>query len=81
MLVGGWRRLPTSRPATADSDSWPPVGAALDRLDISHPGGFTENINFRRCPSFGERNIVRDDNLVCALCDSDLPKSWNFALG
>jgi hypothetical protein len=80
----GWRVAAASNQSTGfcpDPDSWPAVGAALDRLDISHPGGFTQNITFRRCPSCRERNIVRDDIFVCALCDSDLPKSWNFALG
>ena len=80
----GWHVVAATNQSTGycpDSDSWPPVGAALDHLDIAHPGGFTEKITFRLCPSCGERNIVRDDNFVCALCDSDLPTSWNFTWG
>jgi NAD(P)-dependent dehydrogenase (short-subunit alcohol dehydrogenase family) len=26
----------------------------------------------------GQRNIVRDQHDICALCDADLPHDWNF---
>ncbi|MDR7274810.1 hypothetical protein [Catenuloplanes atrovinosus] len=55
----------------------PAVGAALDRLGVGHPGGYTHEIVFRRCPACGERNIVRDGDFTCALCDGDLPAEWN----
>lgn len=61
-----------------DPDSWPAVGRALDDLGIRHPGDFTEKVVFRRCQACGERNIVRDGDFVCALCDSPLPAEWNF---
>jgi hypothetical protein len=35
---------------------------------VRHPGTFTDKVIFRRCPAFGERNIVRDCDLTCALC-------------
>ncbi|MDH6465317.1 transcription initiation factor TFIIIB Brf1 subunit/transcription initiation factor TFIIB [Micromonospora sp. A200] len=35
-------------------------------------------MTFRRCTACGERNIVRDDDFVCALCDGVLPPNWNF---
>lgn len=59
-------------------DSWPAVAAALDRIGVSHPGDFTHKVIFRRCPACAERNIVRDDNFVCALCDSPVPEYWNI---
>jgi hypothetical protein len=61
-----------------DPDCWPAVGAVLDRLGVLHPGEFTDKLVFRRCPTCGERNIVRDDDFTCALCDCALPKLWNF---
>ncbi|BCY08751.1 hypothetical protein [Actinoplanes sp. L3-i22] len=62
-----------------DPDCWPAVGEALDGLGLDHPGDFAVKIVFRRCLSCGERNIVRDADFTCALCDSALPAQWNFA--
>jgi hypothetical protein len=61
-----------------DPDCWPAVAAALDRAGIPHPGRFTVEVIFRRCPSCGERNLVKDDWFVCALCEAELPREWNF---
>ncbi len=58
---------------------WHALAPALDRLGIPHPGGFTFACEFRRCPACGERNLVKDGWLECALCGADLPKRWNFA--
>lgn len=58
--------------------SWPSVAAALDRIGVPHPGRFTEEFTFRRCPRCGERNVVRDGEFVCAICGADLPLAWNF---
>lgn len=55
------------------------MGKALDSLSVPHPGDFTEKVLFRRCPACGERNIVRENYFVCALCDGALPTAWNFA--
>jgi hypothetical protein len=63
------------------TDSWPAVAAALDRIGVPHPGDFTDKVTFRRCPNCGERNIVRDEDFTCALCDSALPAHWNFVPG
>jgi hypothetical protein len=52
---------------------------AFDTLGVAHPGDFTGKVVFRRCPACGERNIVRDDDFACALCDGALPADWNFA--
>jgi hypothetical protein len=61
-----------------DPDSWPAVSRALDRVGACHPGDFTYKVIFRRCPACGERNVVRDNDFTCALCDSALPPQWNF---
>lgn len=61
-----------------DPDSWPAVAAALDRIGVGHPGGFTHPIVFRACPSCGQINVVREDVLICAVCGDDLPETWNI---
>ncbi|WP_221326753.1 TFIIB-type zinc ribbon-containing protein [Actinoplanes sp. L3-i22] len=62
-----------------DPDCWAAVAAALDRLGLKHPRGFTTKLVFRQCPYCGERNIVRDSDFTCALCNGGLPTCWNFA--
>jgi hypothetical protein len=57
---------------------WAALAAALDRAGIPHPGRFTIEITFRRCPECGERNLVKDDHYACAICDAELPREWNF---
>lgn len=61
-----------------ESESWPAVAAALDRLGVAHPGRFTTALLFRLCPGCGERCTVKDEWFVCATCGSDLPQAWNF---
>jgi hypothetical protein len=78
----GWRVVAVTNQSTGycpDPDCWPAVGAALDRAGVAHPGDFTDKVIFRRCPGCGERNIVRDGDFTCALCESALPAHWNFA--
>ena len=77
----GWAVRTVSNQSTGycpDPDSWSAVAAALDRIGIKHPNRFTYPVIFRRCPSCGERNIVRDGDFTCALCDCVLPLTWNF---
>jgi len=77
----GWSVREVSNQSTGycpDPDSWPAVATALDHVGVEHPGGFTHRVTFRRCPSCAERNIVRDNNFICALCDSTLPPHWNL---
>ncbi|MFI5898234.1 hypothetical protein ACIA5D_49965 [Actinoplanes sp. NPDC051513] len=62
-----------------DPDCWTAVGTALDDLGLPHPGDFSAKLVFRRCPTCGERNIIRDGDFTCALCESALPSQWNFA--
>lgn len=59
-------------------DCWPAVRAALDLAGLGRPDGFTAVMVFRRCARCGERNLVKNDWYVCALCDAELPMCWNF---
>jgi hypothetical protein len=63
-----WRRL----------GLWSAVAAALDRIGVPHPGRFTDEFTFRRCPRCDERNLVREDDFTCAICEAELPATWNF---
>jgi hypothetical protein len=60
-----------------DPGSWPAVGSALDRAGVAHPGRFTHEVVFRRCGGCGERSIVREEDLVCVFCGTELPVGWN----
>lgn len=62
-----------------EADSWPAVAAALDQIGISRPRGFTHEFVFRRCEKCRERNLIKDNWYVCAICGSDLPELWNLA--
>jgi hypothetical protein len=57
---------------------WEPLRTALDNAGIVRPNGFTFTARFRRCPECGERNLVKDEWYVCALCNADLSTFWNF---
>ena len=58
--------------------SWPAVAAALDASGVAHPGGFSAEMTFRRCPRCGSTNIVKDGWFECAVCGADLPAEWNY---
>ncbi|MFJ2580147.1 hypothetical protein [Kitasatospora aureofaciens] len=77
---GGWAVEEVSNQSTGycpDVASWPAVAAALDRIGVHRPGGFTHEVVFRRCPGCGRNNIVREGHFVCVFCDDDLPAYWN----
>ncbi|MEV2277028.1 hypothetical protein AB0I72_15735 [Nocardiopsis sp. NPDC049922] len=79
--AGEWRVIGVSNQSTGycpDPDCWPAVAAALDRAGLAHPGHLTAPFVFRRCPTCGERNLVKDAHFVCALCDADLPEARNL---
>lgn len=82
LLTGDdWRVEEVSNQSTGfcpEPESWKEVGAALDRAGIPHPGRFTLEVILRRCPSCGERNVVKDGWFVCGVCGADLPLAWNF---
>ena len=77
----GWEVISATNQSTGycpEDNSWPVVGQALDRIGVPHPGRFTDEFTFRRCLRCGERNLVRDGDFTCAICDAELPASWNF---
>jgi hypothetical protein len=37
-----------------------------------------DEFTFRRCPQCDERNLVREDDFACAICEAELPAAWNF---
>jgi len=78
---GQWSVTDVSNQSTGycpDPTSWPAVAAALGRAGIAHPGGFTHEVVFRRCPGCEEINIVREGDFVCVFCESLLPGRWNM---
>lgn len=62
-----------------DPDCWQAVAAALRSAGIAGPVDFTRRFVFRRCPDCGQINLIKDEWYVCAACDADLPRAWNFA--
>lgn len=62
-----------------DPDCWPAVAAALTAAGLVAPPGFTRAFVFRRCPRCDQINLVKEDWFVCAACDADLPRAWNFS--
>jgi hypothetical protein len=80
--ASGWRVMEVSNQSTGycpEPSSWPALQAALDALGVEHGGCFTHAFRFRRCPQCGERNLIKDDWLECALCGAELAEEWNFA--
>lgn len=81
-FTGAWSASHVTNHSTGycpDITSWSVVAAALGRLGISHPGGFTPAVVFRRCVDCREVNVVRDDFYVCVFCEADLPTAWNVS--
>ncbi|MFE2411480.1 hypothetical protein ACFXDE_24340 [Kitasatospora sp. NPDC059408] len=76
----GWTAEEVSNQSTGycpDVVSWSAVAAALERIGVRRPGGFTHGIVFRRCPGCRGVNVVREGSFVCVFCDGDLPVRWN----
>jgi hypothetical protein len=63
-----------------EPESWPAVASALDRIGLAHPESFDPAFDFRRCPSCSQINVIKDERYVCDVCQSPLPKHWNFDL-
>jgi hypothetical protein len=81
---GGWEVEAVTNQSTGycpEPESWPAVAAALDAAGLVHPGGWTDELTFRRCERCGERNIVKDRWFVCDVCGAELPADWNFSDG
>ncbi|KIQ62602.1 hypothetical protein TR51_26785 [Kitasatospora griseola] len=81
---GWWAVREVSNQSTGycpDLDCWPAVATALDRVGLPRPDGFTHACVFRRCPACAQVNLVKDDDLTGAVCDSALPGEWNLDAG
>ncbi|PSK65998.1 hypothetical protein B0E53_02035 [Micromonospora sp. MH33] len=50
------------------------MAGALDKAGICRPEGFTAAVVFRHCLDCGERNLIRDDDYIHALCGIELPE-------
>jgi hypothetical protein len=61
-----------------EPQSWQAVSKALDRIGLTHPGGFTMTCVFRRCTGCATINIVKDDWFRCEVCGVALEAQWNF---
>jgi hypothetical protein len=57
---------------------WGVVAAALERVGLEHPPGFSTECVFRKCMGCGARNIVKDGWYFCDVCREALPAEWNF---
>jgi hypothetical protein len=80
-IDGAWAVAHVSNLSTGycpDAGCWPAVQTALAHAGIAHPGRFTDQVVFRGCTACGQRNLVKDDEFVCAVCDEPLPQDWNF---
>lgn len=78
--AAGWTVTEVSNQSTGycpDPSCWPAVAAALDRIGLGHPGAFTAEFLFRRCPDCATLNVVKEGDFACAACDQVLPRSWN----
>lgn len=62
-----------------DVTCWPAVAAALDRIGIGRPDGFTTAFVFRRCVLCAAISIVKDGDFTCPECDEPLPTNWNVS--
>lgn len=75
---GGWEVTEVGNRSTGycpdPEASWPALAEALDRAGLTRPGWFTQAVVFRHCPRCGERNLVKDGDFTCALCDAPLPR-------
>jgi hypothetical protein len=60
-----------------EPESWSQVEKALKRIPLINPGAFTTEFIFRRCPVCRQLNIVKNDLFLCAVCNTDLPETWN----
>jgi hypothetical protein len=64
-----------------EPESWPQVALALDRIPLRHPQKFTSEVVFRRCPTCGQVNIIKDGWLFCLACGDELRQRWNLGEG
>lgn len=61
-----------------DASCYPDVREAFLGAGMDPPPSFSHAVVFRKCPSCGERNVIKDDDFACSLCGSAVPAEWNF---
>ncbi|OKH52735.1 hypothetical protein NIES2101_13610 [Calothrix sp. HK-06] len=61
-----------------ESKSWEVVASALSQANLSCPSDFTSKFVFSLCEVCSTTNIVKYDWFYCGVCNSYLPKEWNF---
>lgn len=54
------------------------AAVAKSDLVLSDPERFSREVLFRRCPNCRANNIVKDQWFECALCETELPRQWNY---
>jgi hypothetical protein len=77
----GWEIREVSNQSTGycpEPSSWQEVAAALARIPLAGPEGFSQVYLFRRCPACRQINLIKEQVFVCAVCDSEPPRAWNF---
>lgn len=62
-----------------EPSSWPDVQRVLDAIGVAHAGDFTSAFDFRRCPSCGQTNLIKEGVFRCDACEAELPVTWNYA--
>lgn len=60
-----------------EPESLSAVQAALARAGLEAPAGFDPVCVFRRCPTCGTKNLVKDGVFECGACSADLPGEYN----
>jgi hypothetical protein len=58
--------------------SWIAVAPALDHARIQRPDYWTHAFEFRRCPSCGNINIIKEDWFSCGVCEAALTLEYNL---
>lgn len=80
--AGGLRVITVSNQSTGFCpavECWSEVVSALSFEGVVLPRAFTHAIEFRRCPTCRELNLVKESWFVCVFCDGPLPLEWNVS--
>jgi hypothetical protein len=59
-------------------ESWVTVASVLQQVGLNVPSGFDPAFQFRRCPKCNAINVIKENVLECAICETELPVLWNF---
>jgi hypothetical protein len=64
-----------------EPESWPAVVDALSTAGLNSPSGFSPECQFRLCVACGQKNLVKNGQFECQVCDNELPASYNCQAG